>query len=42
MLVEEIVDRRLLFKAFDESRKYEQQVVIDEWADNFGYTKIEE
>ena len=42
MLVEEIVDRELLSDVFDESRKSEQQAIIDEWAEDFGYTKLEE
>ena len=42
MLVEEVVERELLSDVFDESRKSEQQAIIDEWADDFGYTKLEE
>lgn len=42
MLVEEIVDRGLLSDVFNESIISEQQAIIDEWADDFGYTKLEE
>lgn len=42
MLVEEVVNRSLLSDVFCESRRTEQQELIDEWADNFGYTKEEE
>jgi hypothetical protein len=42
MLVEEVVNRSLLSDVFCESRRTEQQELIDEWADDFGYTKEEE
>jgi hypothetical protein len=42
MLVEEVVERELLFDVFSESKMSEQQAIIDEWADEFGYTKQEE
>jgi hypothetical protein len=42
MLVEEVVNRSLLSDVFCESRQTEQQTIIDEWADDFGYTKQEE
>ena len=42
MLVEEVVNRELLSEVFGESRESEQQSIIDEWADVFGYAKLEE
>ena len=42
MLVEEVVKRELLFDVFSESKMPEQQAIIDELADEFGYTKQEE
>ena len=42
MLVEEVVNRSLLSDVFCESRRTEQQELIDERADDFGYTKEEE
>lgn len=42
MLVEEVVNRSLLYDVFCESRCTEQRELIDEWADNFGYTREEE
>lgn len=39
MLVKEVTDRELLYDVFDESKRSEQQAIIDEWADDFGYTK---
>ena len=42
MLVEEVVNRSLLSDVFCESRRTEQQELIDVWADNFGYTREED
>lgn len=42
MLVEEVAERELLSDVFSESKMSEQQTIIDEWADDFGYTKQEE
>lgn len=42
MLVGEITERELLSDVFCEAKEAEQQAIIDEWADNFGYTKMEE
>lgn len=41
MLVEEVVERELLSDVFSESKMSEQQAIIDDWADDFGYTKLE-
>lgn len=42
MLVEEVVNRSLLSDVFCESRRTEQQELIDVWADIFGYTREED
>lgn len=42
MLVEEVTSRELLCDVFNESKRSEQQELMDEWADNFGYTREEE
>lgn len=42
MLVTEVVNRELLSDVFCESKNTEQQAVIDEWADDFGWTKVED
>lgn len=42
MLVEEVASRELLDDVFDESKRSEQQGLVDKWADVFGYTKEEE
>lgn len=42
MLVEEVVNRELLSDVYNESKRSEQQELMDEWADDFGYTKEEE
>lgn len=42
MLVEEVTSRELLDDVFDESKRSEQQGLVDKWADVFGYTKEEE
>lgn len=42
MLVEEVANRELLSDVYNESKRSEQQELMDEWADDFGYTKEEE
>ena len=42
MLVEEVTSRGLLCDVFNESKRSEQQGLVDEWADVFGYTREEE
>lgn len=41
MLVKEVVNREIFSDVFDELKKSEQQAIIDDWADVFGYTKQE-
>lgn len=42
MLVEEVANRELLSDVYNESKRSEQQELVDEWANIFGYTREEE
>jgi hypothetical protein len=42
MLVEEVANRELLSDVYNESKRPEQQELMDEWADDFGYTREED